>query len=637
MPSDSLAEESAEESAGVSPPLEPTADELASQEFLKDLSYNAVQQNDNIVSVWLCWEPETFNAYSEDRFSVSSQRNGGSSIVTGEYPNPDTSQAYIKAIQSGQTVISDSYRQNGGYVVSISTPIKYHSKSLGVCGVEVNTETFSSALRQGIKENPLLRNGGKAYLISPEGSVVATSNGEMRVRFDSKTENSFEEKFTLLGKTWKIQLIVPKSALEESIQAVRNGSDSLAAATQKSSANLVNSIDSLRSSLQASEAEQRKAMNVGHRTSAIIALVLIVVIAYFWQRSLVRRSEWHGNIQQQILDSLVSPVFLADANSAVLMTNKSAASKKLKIAEAFVKAMGSKQNHVGTGNGGNISYEIRTSRLTDTRQKQVGAVQIFTDITFQTAATQQLKEIDRIVIQAQNEMDGIVSVVGTLQHEVAQSTSQISEVSEKIAKTNELTESNGRNASEASRFTKDAVEAASKGQKQMKDMVGSMTDICKMSEQMKKVIKTIDEIAFQTNLLALNAAVEAARAGQHGKGFAVVAEEVRKLASRSAKAAKETAELIESSNTQILGGANIANQTATALDEITKLIDGATELVSQIAATSADQLAQVHDISQGLRQVENLTQQSGLATAEAVSASQQLSGFIQQLGAHCQR
>jgi methyl-accepting chemotaxis protein len=362
---------------------------------------------------------------------------------------------------------------------------------------------------------------------------------------------------------------------------------------------------------------------------------MIFVTAFFWQRSLTQRSDWHGNIQQQVLDSLVSPVLLVDADSTVAVTNKAAASKKINVIDTYIKTLDKKQSTVGKERVGNALYDVQTNRLSDAQQKKVGAVQVFTDVTFQTTATQQLQDIGNTITQAQSEMSGIVSAAGNLLQGVSQSASQIAEVSERIGKTNELTESNGRNASEASKYTKDAVQAASKGQKQMKDMVGSMTDICKMSEQMKKVIKTIDEIAFQTNLLALNAAVEAARAGQHGKGFAVVADEVRKLASRSAKAAKETADLIETSNVQILGGANIANQTATALDEITHLIDGATQLVSQIETTSADQLSQVRDISQGLSTVERLTQQSGQASAEAVSASQQLAGIIQRLESSC--
>jgi methyl-accepting chemotaxis protein len=92
-----------------------------------------------------------------------------------------------------------------------------------------------------------------------------------------------------------------------------------------------------------------------------------------------------------------------------------------------------------------------------------------------------------------------------------------------------------------------------------------------------------------------------------------------------------------SSNSQILEGSQIANQTATALDEITKLIDSATELVSQIEATSAEQLTQVHDISQGLNQVEQFTQQSSHAATSVVAASQELAGIIQRLETCCQR
>jgi methyl-accepting chemotaxis protein len=102
----------------------------------------------------------------------------------------------------------------------------------------------------------------------------------------------------------------------------------------------------------------------------------------------------------------------------------------------------------------------------------------------------------------------------------------------------------------------------------MKDMLTAMEDIYKGSQEVQKIIKVMDEIAFQTNLLALNAAVEAARSGVHGKGFAVVAEEVRNLAHRSATAAKETTELIEGSVSKTKNGSLNASEKAEALEKI---------------------------------------------------------------------
>ena len=630
-------EETAEKEEVTLVAVGPTADEIESQEFLKNLVFKTAQQNRTLSSAWLCWEPNAFSAFSADRFSASSKRNGSSSLTSEDYPNPDTSPAYYNAMRAGQTVISEPYQKNGVSLVSISTPIQYRGKSQGVCGVDVSTETLSSAFRQVMNANPLLRNNGKAYLVSPDGKIVASSDPKenvtgQRVRFDHRTETSFESEFDLLGKKWQIQLIVPKSILEESVKSFRSGVNVQTELAKNNSADLENALGALQTDLRTQENALLEAMTWQYRWFVGGIFVSIFVIAYFWQHSLTQRSTWHGNVQQQIFDSLVSPVLLVDTDANVFMRNKAATNKKVNVIDSYIKALKTQQSAVENTKDGNVLYEVRTSKLTDAKQNPVGAVQIFTDITFPVTAGQQLQEISRITAQAHHETNGIMMSAGSLEQGMDQSASQISEVVETIAKTNELTESNSRYASEASRFTKDAVAAASKGQKQMQDMVGSMTDICKMSEQMKKVIKTIDEIAFQTNLLALNAAVEAARAGQHGKGFAVVADEVRKLASRSAKAAQETATLIETSNKQILSGSDIANQTAKALDEITRMIDGATERVSQIASTSAEQMTHVKSISQGLGQVERLTQQSGQAVSETVAASQQLAGIVQQLG-----
>ena len=615
---------------------EPTAEELETREFLKDLTYQIVQQNRDVASAWLCWEPKAFSIHATERFSAQSRRTGPALIATDEFPNPDTAPAYINAVQSGRTVISEPRRQNGMHVISISTPIRHRFQSLGVSGIDISTDTLTESLREVLRGNPLFQQGGRVYLMSPEGNIAASSDlnariGTDAIPFDSRNETSLESTFNLLGKRWQIRLIAPRNVANGALRTLQDRMIEQTQLIQNNNVNFTRNIADVQQSLQTAEEAQLKMLDGRYRNFLVIVFVSVFVIAYIWQRSLTKQSQWYVGIREQILESLASPVLLYDEDTRESMPNKAANDQKIEVIDAYIKALGQRTSSTQREQIAGKLYEVRTSKLMDTKQRNVGIMQIFTDITLQTTMQNQLHEVAGVVKQAQHEADVIAATTSSLQQGMEQSSGQISEVTERISRTNELTESNGKNALEASRFTRDAVNAASKGQKQMSDMVGSMNDICKMSEQMKKVIKTIDEIAFQTNLLALNAAVEAARAGQHGKGFAVVAEEVRNLASRSAKAAKETATLIESSNTQILGGASIANQTAVALDEITNLIDGATKLVSQIEATSTEQLSQMQGISQGLGQAAGLVQRSNQGTSDAVSTSQQLAGVIRQL------
>jgi len=125
--------------------------------------------------------------------------------------------------------------------------------------------------------------------------------------------------------------------------------------------------------------------------------------------------------------------------------------------------------------------------------------------------------------------------------------SAIEEITASIADIAAKTRQNADEAIKAAELAEQTIENVQQGNVQMHHMMEAMEQINQASENISKIIKVIDDIAFQTNILALNAAVEAARAGEAGKGFAVVAEEVRNLAAKSASAASETAELIEDS------------------------------------------------------------------------------------------
>ncbi|MCE5197066.1 MAG: methyl-accepting chemotaxis protein [Negativicutes bacterium] len=149
-----------------------------------------------------------------------------------------------------------------------------------------------------------------------------------------------------------------------------------------------------------------------------------------------------------------------------------------------------------------------------------------------------------------------------------------------------LISNNTCNADQANKLASAAKEKAVQGDNQIKEMVIAMEEINDTSTNISKVIKVIEDIAFQTNILALNAAVEAARAGQHGKGFAVVAEEVRNLATRSADAAKETAEMIHDTISKVDGGTKIAKNATDALNKIVSEVSAVAALMNDIAVSS---------------------------------------------------
>lgn len=209
--------------------------------------------------------------------------------------------------------------------------------------------------------------------------------------------------------------------------------------------------------------------------------------------------------------------------------------------------------------------------------------------------------------------------------------SAIQETASTLEESSSMVNQNNDNTRTAATLAKQAKESASKGAKDMAEMMSSMDELKTSSNEIAKIIKVIDEIAFQTNILSLNAAVEAARAGDVGKGFAVVAEEVRNLAQRCASAAKDTTVIIDGNIALSEKGVKAAAQTSEALNEINEQVQRVSEIIDEVAVATEEQNQGIGQINKAMSQMSIVTQNNASIAEGNVSAIDELTGQAQKM------
>ena len=281
-----------------------------------------------------------------------------------------------------------------------------------------------------------------------------------------------------------------------------------------------------------------------------------------------------------------------------------------------------------------FSRNMTASVSNATRAMLIGVVMALTaSIVLGLFLTRSIVEPINVVIasltESSKDVDGAASQLtgasNTLAEGATENAASLEKTSAALEELSSMTRRNADNAIEANSLMAQANAAVNKAENSMSRVIGAMEEISHSGSEIGKIIKTIDEIAFQTNLLALNAAVEAARAGEAGAGFAVVADEVRNLAIRSAEAAKNTADLIASTISNINSGSEMVNDTAGVFKTVETLSSKVAELVSEVAEASREQSQGIGQITKAMSEMDRVTQANAATAEEAAGAAGQLS------------
>jgi methyl-accepting chemotaxis protein len=347
----------------------------------------------------------------------------------------------------------------------------------------------------------------------------------------------------------------------------------------------------------------------------LILLCLIVIIS----KSIVNPLTKLKNAAEQIADGNLDVSINVKSSDEVgqVSTAFSRTVSRLKQYIEYINEVSAVLNQVAVGD---LTYELHCDYVGEFSKIKVSLENLKSTL---------VKAFSDINISADEVASGSSQVSNasqSLAQGATEQASSIEELSAAISKISTNVKVNATDAAEASKQVNQVSDELNENNKQMREMIAAMSKIRESSDEIGKIIKTIEDIAFQTNILALNAAVEAARAGEAGKGFAVVADEVRNLASKSADAAKETTTLIQNSIKEVEVGTKIADETANTLLQVVEHAAAVTTAVDHISKTTNEQANSINQVTLGVEQISSVVQTNSATAEESAAASEELSG-----------
>ncbi len=566
---------------------------------------------------------------------IYAYRDNGKNLLDLDFKN-DTGNAYYDIPFSTQKpYVTAPYIYNDKMLISISFPAFAGGEIFGIGGCDLDITGMTEVVND-IK----IMGGGKARIISGDGTIVADaakpemagkSIADDKLMLDNlkqiqegKTIYDYSEqngeafyslclpvKIADYTSSWMLQIALPSALIDHEIYNEM----------------------------------------IGIAYIAVIVLIGAIMVGIFFSiivgRAIQARDHWY----KQVIDTIQSPLSIVNMKREIQFINKFGREashlenyegktyKELLQAEhpltVYSTQVLDKLETSGTKQSENTlvnkTFANYADYILDIKGRKIGMVEAYHDISDKKQIERIIDAIRAMIKNVQKTSRQISAAAQALSHGSTEQAAALEEIGSSMQQSSSQIENNADNATEASSIALNANKLSGQGRDKMNRLEIAMQEITSNAELTRKVIKTIDDIAFQTNLLALNAAVEAARAGVHGKGFAVVAEEVRNLASRSAKAANETAALIDKSNGKINEGAELSAATATAFEEISRESHNLESLVTEIATATREQSEGISQIKAGLEQIDKVTQQNTATAEETASATVELDREINML------